>query len=78
MNDLAVFNINNYIKTMKIVINKGGIKFISKKEHFKEKVMKKMIEKLLIEKYIDVNSKKDIERLLKELYNHDNIISRNR
>ncbi|HDP2765364.1 TPA: hypothetical protein P6J92_001887 [Staphylococcus aureus] len=54
------------------------IKFISKTEHFKEKVMKKLIENLLIEKSLDVISTKDIERLLKELYNNDNIIYRNR
>ncbi len=73
-NDLAVFTINNSIKTMTIVTNKGRIKFISKTEHFKEKVMKKMIANLLIEKSLDVISTKDIERLLKELYNNDNII----
>ncbi|MDQ7198846.1 hypothetical protein RCF42_12815, partial [Staphylococcus aureus] len=50
LNDLAVFTINNYIKTMTIVTNKGRIKFISKTERFKEKVMKKMIANLLIEK----------------------------
>ncbi|EYK64054.1 TPA: hypothetical protein ACK0TX_002076 [Staphylococcus aureus] len=74
LNDLAVFTINNSIKTMTIVTNKGRIKFISKTEHFKEKVMKKMIANLLIEKSLDVISTKDIERLLKELYNNDNII----
>ncbi|HHO6607051.1 TPA: hypothetical protein ACRVN1_002704 [Staphylococcus aureus] len=78
MNDLAVFTINNSIKTMTIVTNKGRIKFISKTERFKEKVMKKMIANLLIEKSLDVISTKDIERLLKELYNNDNIIYRNR
>lgn len=78
MNDLAVFTINNSIKTMTIVTNKGRIKFISKTEHFKEKVMNKMIANLLIEKSLDVISTKDIERLLKELYNNDNIIYRNR
>ncbi|MCG9803134.1 hypothetical protein [Staphylococcus argenteus] len=78
LNDLAVFTINNSIKTMTIVTNKGRIKFISKTEHFKEKVMKKMIANLLIEKSLDVISTKDIERLLKELYNNDNIIYRNR
>ncbi|QTY45925.1 hypothetical protein [Staphylococcus aureus] len=74
LNGLAVFTINNSIKTMTIVTNKGRIKFISKTEHFKEKVMKKMIANLLIEKSLDVISTKDIERLLKELYNNDNII----
>lgn len=78
LNDLAVFTINNSIKTMTIVTNKGRIKFISKTEHFKEKVMKKLIENLLIEKSLDVISTKDIERLLKELYNNDIIIYRNR
>ncbi|SAY73006.1 phage head morphogenesis %2C SPP1 gp7 family domain protein [Staphylococcus aureus] len=78
MNDLAVFTINNSIKTMTIVTNKGRIKFISKTERFKEKVMKKMIANLLIEKSLDVISTKDIEKLLKELYNNDNIIYRNR
>ncbi|HDZ7881800.1 TPA: hypothetical protein RUO81_002692 [Staphylococcus aureus] len=78
LNDLAVFTINNSIKTMTIVTNKGRIKFISKTERFKEKVMKKMIANLLIEKSLDVISTKDIEKLLKELYNNDNIIYRNR
>lgn len=78
LNALAVFTINNSIKTMTIVTNKGRIKFISKTEHFKEKVMKKLIENLLIEKSLDVISTKDIERLLKELYNNDIIIYRNR
>lgn len=47
LNDLAVFTINNSIKTMTIVTNKGRIKFISKTEHFKEKVMKKIDRKLI-------------------------------
>ncbi|GBV73859.1 hypothetical protein M1K046_0717 [Staphylococcus aureus] len=37
-----------------------------------------MIANLLIEKSLDVISTKDIEKLLKELYNNDNIIYRNR
>ncbi|MCD9067907.1 minor capsid protein [Staphylococcus epidermidis] len=74
LTDLYMFSFNNSIKTITIATNKGQIKFISKTGDFNALMFKKYIQEYSKDKTMNMLTDKDIENILKVLYNKKYII----
>ena len=74
LTDLYLFIFNNSIKTLTIVTNKGQTKYLTKTKEYCKSTCIDCIKKYNKNKNIKKFNHKDIDMILKRLYNSGNII----
>lgn len=74
LTDLYLFIFNDSVKTLTIVTNMGQLKYISKKKNYSKTNCIEYLRDYNKNKDIRKFNRKDIEIILKELYNNGNII----